>query len=46
MFKKIRDRIHLLKKSKSLEMLSSNERFFLMEYVEENRDLLKTLSKM
>lgn len=36
----------LSKKFKSLEMLSANEKLFLEEYVEDNRDLLKTLSKM
>ena len=46
MFKKIMERIYLFKKLKALEMLSPNERLFLIEYVEENRDLLKTLSEM
>ena len=46
MFKKIMERINLLKKIKCMEMLSPNERLFLIEYIEENRDLLKTLSKM
>ena len=46
MFKTIMERIYLFKKLKSLEMLSPNERLFLIEYVEDNRDLLKTLSEM
>jgi hypothetical protein len=46
MLKKMMERIYLFKKLKSLEMLSPNERLFLLEYVEENRNLLKTLSEM
>ncbi len=46
MLKKCMERMDLSKKFKSLEMLSANEKLFLEEYVEDNRDLLKTLSKM
>jgi len=46
MFKQIMERINLSKKIKFLEILSPNERLFFIEYVEENRDLLKTLSEM
>ena len=46
MLKKMMERIYLFKNLKSLEMLSPNERLFLIEYFEDNRDLLKTLSEM
>lgn len=46
MLKKCIERMDLSKKFKSLEMLSANEKLFLEEYVEDNRELLKTLSKM
>jgi len=46
MFEKYMEKMNISMKSKSLKELSSDEKLYLENYIEDNRDLLKELSKM